>query len=209
MEAILSTDLEVEKEGIPHLKAYITMLLSSIVSLSASLVLSIDAIALAKNQNAPLSCNLNAVVSCGKVGISWQSNLLGFPNSFLGLICEPVVITLAVAGLGRVRFPKAFMKTALAVYFAGLVFAFWLFSQSYFVIKAFCPWCLLVTVSTVTVFFSMLRINLLDNTFNFSEEKWERIAARLHTGWDTVLVALIYTILATAIIVHYGQFFLP
>jgi len=196
-------------EGIAHFKAFITMLISSLLSLSASLVLSIDAIALAKNVNAPLSCNLNAVVSCGKVGISWQSNLLGFPNAFLGLICEPVVITVALAGLGRVRFPKWFMRTALAVYFAGLLFAFWLFSQSYFVIKAFCPWCLLVTVSTVTVFFSMLRINLLENTFNLSEKIYEKFSGWLYGGRDAVVVTFIYMVLALAVIVKYGKYFLP
>lgn len=55
------------------------------------------------------------MVSCGEVALSWQSNLLGFPNAYLGLICEPVVITLALAGIGRTQFPKRFMKTALAI----------------------------------------------------------------------------------------------
>jgi uncharacterized membrane protein len=192
-----------------HLKAYITMLLSSIASLTASLVLSVDAITLAKNANAKLSCDVNAIISCGKVAASWQSNLLGFPNAFLGLICEPVVITLAVAGLTRVRFGKGFMKVALTIYGVGLLFAFWLFSQSFFVIKAFCPWCLLVTASTITVFFSMLRVNLLDNTFNFSQERYDRIAGLLHVGRDTVVVVAIYTVLATLVIFKYGQYFLP
>ncbi len=192
-----------------HLKAYITMLLSSIASLSASLVLSVDAITLAKNANAKLSCDVNAIISCGKVAQSWQSNLLGFPNAFLGLICEPVVITLAVAGLTRVRFGKGFMKIALTIYGVGLLFAFWLFSQSFFVIKAFCPWCLLVTASTITVFFSMLRVNLLDNTFNFSQERYDRISGWLHAGRDSVVVVAIYTLLATLVIFKYGQYFLP
>jgi len=143
------------------------------------------------------------------VANSWQSNLLGFPNAFLGLICEPVVITVAVAGLTHVRFGKRFMKVALSIYGLGLLFAFWLFSQSYFVIKAFCPWCLLVTISTITVFFSMLRVNLLDNTFNFSEQRYDRIAGWLHAGRDSVVVVAIYTILATMVILKYGQYFLP
>jgi uncharacterized membrane protein len=196
-------------EIVQHKKAFITMLVSSFASLVASLVLSADAITLAKNASAKLSCDVNAVISCGKVAQSWQSNLFGFPNAFIGLICEPVVITLAVAGLSRVRFPNWFMKTALSVYFLALVFAFWLFSQSYFVIKAFCPWCLLVTVSTVTVFFSMLRINILNNTLNLKVETHERISGWLHAGRDSVLVAFIYTLLATIVILKYGHYFLP
>jgi uncharacterized membrane protein len=192
-----------------HRSTYITMLVSSLLSLTASLVLSIDAIALAKNANSKLFCDINAVVSCGKVGLSWQSNLLGFPNAFIGLICEPVVITLAVAGLGRTQFPKWFMKTALAIYFVGLIFAFWLLSQSFFVIKAFCPWCLVVTISTVTVFSTMLRINLYGNTFGFSPVTHERVVNFIEKGWDYVIVGAIYSIIVLAILVKYGKYFLP
>jgi uncharacterized membrane protein len=197
------------KEEKNHRNTYIAMLVSSLLSLTASLVLSVDAIALAKNANSKLFCDINAVVSCGKVALSWQSNLLGFPNAFIGLICEPVVITLAVAGLGRTRFPKWFMKTALAIYFVGLSFALWLLSQSFFVIRAFCPWCLLVTVSTVTVFSTMLRVNLFDNTFNFSDARHQKVMHFIEKGWDHVLVVAIYSIIIVAILVKYGKYFLP
>jgi len=188
---------------------YLWMLISSFLSLSASLVLSVDAITLAKNSNSKLFCDINSVVSCGKVALSWQSNLLGFPNSFIGLICEPVVITLAVAGLGRTKFPKWFLKTALAIYAIGLIFALWLLSQSFFVIKAFCPWCLVVTISTVTVFSTMLRINLYENTFRVSPERYEKISSFLDKGRDYVIVTAIYSIIFLAILFKYGKYFLP
>lgn len=204
----MSVDLST-REPVSYRKTYITMLVSSILSLTASLVLSVDSITLAKNAGSKLFCDINAVVSCGKVALSWQSNLLGFPNAFLGLICEPVVITLAMAGLGRTKFPKWFLKTALAVYFIGLSFAFWLLSQSFFVIKAFCPWCLVVTISTVTVFSTMLRVNLYENTFNMSPARYEKVAGFLHKGWDYVVVTAVYSILVLAILFKYGKYFLP
>ncbi|MCX6430746.1 MAG: vitamin K epoxide reductase family protein [Actinobacteria bacterium] len=188
---------------------YLWMLISSFLSLSASLVLSVDAITLAKNSNSKLFCDINSVVSCGKVALSWQSNLLGFPNSFIGLICEPVVITLAVAGLGRTKFPKWFLKTALAIYAIGLIFALWLLSQSFFVIKAFCPWCLVVTISTVTVFSTMLRVNLYENTFRVSPQRYEKISSFLDKGRDYVVVTAIYSIIFLAILFKYGKYFLP
>ena len=207
-EHLMAIDLPV-KEETNYRNTYITMLVSSLLSLTASLVLSIDAIALAKNANSKLFCDINAVVSCGKVALSWQSNLLGFPNAFIGLICEPVVITLAMAGLGHTKFPKWFLKTAMAIYFVGLSFAFWLLSQSFFVIKAFCPWCLLVTVSTVTVFSTMLRVNLFENSFGFSSSAHEKILSFYRRGWDHVLVASVYTVLILAILFKYGKYFLP
>ncbi|MEY4972956.1 MAG: hypothetical protein RL399_913 [Actinomycetota bacterium] len=186
-------------------KTYWAMLVSSTLSLIASLVLSIDEIKLASNPGGKLSCDINAVVSCGKVAKSWQANLLGFPNSFLGLMLEPVIITVAIAGLGLVTFPRLFMRVAHIGYGLGLLFALWLLSQSLFVIHALCPWCLLVTISTVTVFSTITRIALLENIWSFSEERHQKIVDLLERGWGRVLYTLTYAVLILAIYFKYGQ----
>jgi len=189
-------------------KTYVAMLISSSLSLWAALVLSYDAIKIAGDPNAKLSCDVNAIVSCGKVARSWQSHLLGFPNAFLGMMTEPVVIAVAVAGLGLVAFPRWFLKTAHVVYTAGLIFALWLLSQSFFVIKAFCPWCLLVTASTITVFSTMTRINIMENTWGLSEERQAKLVDFLNRGWGRVAYTFIYCFLGIAIVLKYGKYFL-
>jgi uncharacterized membrane protein len=185
--------------------AYIEMLVSSLIGLVASLVLSVEALALAKDPLADLSCNINSVLSCGAVGSSWQASLLGFPNAYLGLIAEPVVITLSVAALGGVRFPRWFMLSAQVVYFIGFAFAYWLFYQSFFVIGALCPWCLTITVTTTLVFMSMIRINLLDNNFRLSASAYRWWAGWLRAGADVLGCILIFAILAVMIVLHYGS----
>lgn len=194
---------EVAPAKVRHRGAYLEMLISSFLGLVASLVLSIDAVVLAADPNAGLSCNISETISCAKVGITWQANLLGFPNAFLGLIAEPVVITIAVAGLGGVRFPRWFMNSAMAVYAVGLGFAYWLFFQAYFVIGALCPWCLLITATTTTVFASLLRVNLSDNTFGLSPRAHERALYLLRIGADIWGTVLIIAILAAMVIVRY------
>lgn len=184
-----------------HRGAYLEMLISSLIGLVASLVLSIDAVALAANPDASLSCNINSKISCGTVGTSWQANLLGFPNAFLGLISEPVVITVAVAGLGGVRFPRWFMLTAQAVYAIGFAFAYWLFYESYFVIGALCPWCLTITVTTTLVFMSLTRINILEG--NFGEAVRRKLEYPLHVGADIAGSVVLIAILAGMVIARY------
>ena len=95
-----------EPEGPPwpmhevrHRWTFVEMLLSSIASLAAALVLSVEAWLLAQDPDAIFSCDVNSKISCGTVGLSWQASVFGFPNAFLGLIFEPIVITLAVAAL--------------------------------------------------------------------------------------------------------------
>lgn len=183
--------------------AYVEMLISSLLGLTASLVLAIDAVVLAADPNAVLSCNISATISCAKVGVTWQANLLGFPNAFIGLMAEPVVITIAVAALGGVRFPRWFMNAAMAVYSIGLAFAYWLFLQAYFVIGAMCPWCLLITATTTTVFMSLLRVNLADNSFGLSPRAHARALYLLRIGADIWLTIVILAVLAGMVIVRY------
>jgi uncharacterized membrane protein len=189
--------------------AYVTMLVSASFSLFAAMILSIDAFKLAKDENTELSCSINAIVSCSKVALSWQSTVFGFPNSFIGLMFESAVITIAISGLMLVRFPNSLLRVAFFIYSAALFFALWLFSQSYFVIKAFCPWCMLVTVSTISVFTSMLRINIYQNSFNWSEDRYQRILRLILKGRDYAVVVIIYALIASAIIWKYGTYFLP
>lgn len=180
------------------------MLFSSLVSLTASFVLSVDAIALAKNPDADLSCNINSVISCGTVGSTWQANLLGFPNAFLGLIAEPVLITIAVASLARVKFPRGFMLAAQVVYTIGVVFAYWLFFQSMFVINALCPWCLLVTLSTTLVFTSLTHVNIRDGNLFLPPRLQQTLESWLRMGIDALIVTLWLLVVVGAIFLKYG-----
>lgn len=181
--------------------AFLEMLVSSILGLVASLVLSIDAVKLAADPFADLSCNITSTISCATVGLSEQANLLGFPNAFLGLISEPVVITLAVAALGGVRFPRWFMLSAQVVYSIGLAFAYWLFYQAYFVIGALCPWCMLITVTTTLVFASMTRINILEGNFGAATRR--RLERPLRLGMDLAGVLLTFAVIAAMVLYRY------
>jgi len=191
-----------EGTGVRHRGAYIEMLIGSVIGLAASFVLAVDALVLAANPDAIFSCDINATISCGTVGSSWQANLLGFPNAFIGLVTEPVVITVAVAALGGVRFPRWFMVTAQAFYSVGFAFAYWLFFQSYFVIGALCPWCLTITVTTTLVFFSITRVNILEGNLRFG-----RVTPAVQTavrGWiDVYLMVAILATFAVMVAVRY------
>lgn len=209
MTDVLTVDDAVDlRDPRRHRATFVTMLASSLISLLASFVLSIDAVRLAADPEVVLACDISSAISCGAVAQAWQASLFGFPNAFLGLVAEPVVITLAVASLGGTRFPRWFMNAAQVVYFLGLVFAYWLFAQSYFVIGSLCPWCLLVTASTTTVFVSLLRYNLLAGNIPLSVTARARVAGWLRLGADTALVVVVFALLAGAIVVKYhGELF--
>ena len=206
----MSTEVAVEGSGFAplpkqdrHIGAFSEMLVSSILSLVASLVLSAEAITLAANPLATFSCDISAKISCSVVGASWQASLLGFPNAFLGLIAEPVVITIALASLAGVIFPRWFMNAAQVIYTAGLVFAYWLLYEAYFNIGALCPWCLLVTITTTMVFASMTRVNIYRNTFGFKPATHARLTRLLDSWVDQYIVVVIFVVIGAMSVVRY------
>lgn len=165
------------------------MLAFGLAGLAASLILSIERFLQLANPGVPLVCDVNAILNCGAVMQTWQAKVLGFPNSFIGLMAYPVVVTVAVAGLAGVRFPRWFLLAAQAGFGLGLLFAYWLFLQSVFVIQVLCPFCLVVTVATTVLFEALLRYNLRENTFGLRPAAHERVLGWLQKDYDKLALA--------------------
>ena len=184
---------------------FTSMLVSAALSLLAALVLSTEAIQIAKNPNVQLSCSVNLVINCATVARHSSASLLGFPNSFLGMIAEPIVMTIAVAGLAGIIFPRRFMFAAQIFYTAGFIFAYVLFFISMFIIQALCPWCLLVTLSTTFVFFSMTRYNIRENNLYLPKKAATWAKRFMSKDYDKLTLAVIVVGLVAGIILKYGS----
>lgn len=178
------------------------MAVGAVLGIVASLVLSVEAITLAKNPDAVLACSVNIVLNCATVAKHASSELLGFPNSFVGMLTLPVVLTIAVAGLAGVSFPRWFMRAAQIGALAGVVFAGWMFYESYVVIGALCPWCLLTDFSMLVIFFMIFRYNALHGSLCIRSKTIEKFVAQ---GYDLMALVAVVVLLAALIIVKYGD----
>ncbi len=183
---------------------FASMLIGAVLSLIAAFVLSVEAVDLARNPNAQLSCSINVIVNCATVGNHPSATLFGFPNGFLGLMAEPIVITVAIAGLAAVKFPRRFMFTAQICYSLGFLFAYYLFYTSMFVIQALCPWCLLVLLSTTFVFFSMTRYNIREDNLYLPDKVAKRAKAFIHKDYDKFTLAILVVAIVAGIVLKYG-----
>lgn len=181
------------------------MLIGAVLSLIAAFVLSVDAIKIAANPHAELSCSVNIVVNCATVAAHPTAHFFGFPNSFLGLMTEPVVITVAIAGLAGIKFPRKFMFAAQIGYTLGFLFAYFLFYISMFVIQALCPWCLLVTLSTTLVFFSITRYNIREDNLYLPKKASHAAQRFVHKNYDIFTLVLLVVICLLAIVLKYGK----
>ena len=92
-------------------------------------------------------------------------------------------------------------------YLLGLIFAYWLFFQSMFVINALCPWCLSITVFTTVTFFTLLHINVLENNL-YLPERAQRIALKLiRLDIDLFIPAVMIAAMVGGILLKYGTVF--
>lgn len=183
---------------------FITMLVFGIIGLVASFVLTVEKFHLLENPDASLSCSFNLVLNCSTVMQTWQSSVFGFPNMLIGLMAYSVVITLAVLGLGGVRFPRKILIAANVCFLLGAIFAYWLFFSSLYVIQVLCPWCLIVTFSTTILLEALTHYNLRENTFNLSKAHNKRAQKFLDGGFDKLITASWLVLMVALVFVQFG-----
>jgi uncharacterized membrane protein len=184
-----------------------TMLVFGIIGLAMALVLAIERVQQLADPHAPLICNFNLIFNCGEVMKTWQAKLFGFPNAFIGLMGYPIVITVAVAGLSRVIFPRPFLVAAQIGYGLGLIFAYWLFFQSVYAIQILCPLCLVVTFSTTIIFETLLRYNLRENNFNLPKHMHKKVLGWLKKDYDKFIVAGWLAVMIGLVLVQFPGIF--
>ncbi|XVV07437.1 vitamin K epoxide reductase family protein [Actinosynnema sp. CA-248983] len=122
------------------------------LGLGAAAALALEKIAKLRDPAYVPTCSLNPVVSCGSVMDSPQAEAFGFPNPLLGIAAFSVVVTTGVAVLAGFEPPRWF-RVAMNVGTAfGVVFVHWLIFASLYDIRALCPYCMVVWVVTLPIF---------------------------------------------------------
>lgn len=181
------------------------MLGGGLLGLLASFVLTLDHLQLAKDPDAVLQCSINLVLNCGIVMQTDQAALFGFPNMLIGLVGFPIVITIAMAGLFKTKFPKRFMQLANIGVAAGALLAYWLFFNSVYVIQALCPWCLLVTVAMSALLLVFTHYNARQLYIGTSKRSKQAIAKFFTGGYDNFVFACWIVALFIIVYLKFGN----
>ena len=123
-----------------------------VVGFVASFVLTVEVIRLLEDPAYVPSCSFNPVLSCGSVMQTWQADVLGFANTLAGIAAFAVVTTIGVVLLTGAVLPRWVWLGLQSGAFVGAAFVHWLIYQSLNDIGALCPYCLVVWVVTVPIF---------------------------------------------------------
>ncbi|MFI7413516.1 vitamin K epoxide reductase family protein [Streptomyces sp. NPDC049627] len=128
------------------------MVLTGIIGWLAVFQLTVDDWRLLRDPGYRPPCNLSPVVSCGSVMSSPQGSLFGFPNMLLGLGAFAAVAALGIAVLSGARLHRRLWLGLAAGALAGVVFVHWLIVQSLYELNKLCPYCAVVWVVTIGLF---------------------------------------------------------
>lgn len=168
--------------------------IGGLIGLASSFALMLEKLEKLVNPDYVPSCSINPIVSCGSVMDSAQAALFGFPNPLIGLMAFPVVVTAGAAMLAGYATPRWFwlglqLGTTLAV-----VFIHWLVVQSLYSIGALCPYCMIVWVVTIPIFWYTTLHNLKAGHFGGGRSVGVALG-RFHSVvlvvWYLVIVVLI------------------
>ena len=138
------------------------------------------------------SCQISVLVTCGPNLLSPGGNLLGFSNSiigmtlFLGPVYAGVSALAAPEGL-RVWFWRVFTVFVLGGFALVHFFAY----RSVFEYGSLCPWCMVVWLVTIPLFWFTLGWALRDGVWG----RMPRFGAALLT-WAPLLTVLNYALIA-------------
>lgn len=161
-----------------------------LVGLVASFMLVLDKLAKLENPGFIPSCSMNPVLSCGTVMDSWQAGLFGFPNPIIGVAAFPVVVTAGaalLAGLPSRRWFWAGLQVATTL---ALVFVHWLIYSSLYKIGALCPYCMVVWVVTIALFWYTTLHNLGGTAAGGVRGAVSRFHSLVFVLWLLVIVGL-------------------
>lgn len=132
------------------------LLIGGAVAWVAALVLLVDKLYLLQNPGARLGCDINPFISCGDVMSTWQAAAFGVPNMAIGLGGYAIMAAIGSLWLTGAQLPRWSSWATLG----GMAFAFaflqFLAVSAIFVIRALCPWCMLVWLVSAPMFFAVL-----------------------------------------------------
>ncbi|MFF6996307.1 vitamin K epoxide reductase family protein [Streptomyces sp. NPDC008313] len=180
-------------------RAGLLMTVTGLVGWLASFQLTLDDWRVLKDPSYRPPCNISPVISCGSVMSSAQGSVFGFPNMLLGLGAFAAVVALGLAVATGSRLHRGLWLGLNAGALAGVVFVHWLIVQSLYELNRLCPYCGVVWVATIALFWGVTLHNLRHGVIPVPARCRMALRLVLEThwmllgGWYAVIALLVLT----------------
>lgn len=165
-----------------------------LAGLMSSFVLTYDKIQVLMNPNYDPGCNINPILSCGSVMKTEQASLFGVPNTVFGLMAFTALITLGFILLAGAKLQRWIWVVAQFAATVGVVFMHYLFFQGVYRINAICPWCFVVWMVTIPIFWYLTLYNLREGNIRLPK-RLKPLASWMQKNHGNVLIVWYLVIL--------------
>lgn len=164
------------------------------VGLFASFELLTEFIKTLVEPNYAPNCNISVLVTCGPNMSSWQGSIFGFSNTIVGVAAFMVPTIIGVAMLAGATFARWFWVLYQLGLLGGFVFVCWLQYQSIYSLGTLCPWCMVVWVVMIPLWWVSLFSHWSRGAFGGSAAFRKRGTTLAQWAW--VFIALNYIVVA-------------
>lgn len=179
----------------PRTGAAIAWIVLGVVAWTVSFLLYQEYIGQLRDENPILSCDISPFITCGPNLLSPAGNLLGFTNAILGMV---LFLGPVFAGVGVLASPggmRAWYWRVFVLFVAGgYLFVHVLAYRSIFEFGSLCPWCMVVWLMTIPLFWSVAGWTLASGVWGAAPR---RLGA-LIGDWLVLIVILNYLVIAVA-----------
>ncbi len=175
------------------------LLVGGIIGVLASGILLLEKINLLQNPTAELACDINPIVACGSVITTAQASAFDIPNPIIGLAGFGAVAAIGAGMLAGAVYRRWFWLGMQAGVTFGLGFIMWLQFQTIYRINALCPYCIVVWMVMIPIFWYTTLHNLREGHIRLSKkfDKAATFAQKNHGNilitWFLIIIALILT----------------
>lgn len=144
--------------------------------------------------DAIISCDISPIITCGPNLLSPAGNLLGFTNAIIGIVLFTGPVYAAAGSLAS-RGLRRWYWIVFALFVTGAFgFVHMLAYRSVFEFGSLCPWCIVVWLVTIPLFWTTLGWTLREGIWGDRM----RPAGAVLLAWSPFLVVVNYAVIAVA-----------
>lgn len=186
-----------ESSASDPIRLWLLLTTTSAIGLLAAVVLLVEKIFLIEDPTYTPTCSIDPILSCGSVMLTWQAEAFGIPNPIIGIVGFSVTLAIGAGLAAGARYRRWYWIGLQAGVTFGVVFVHWLIYQSLYSIGALCPYCMVVWVVTIPIFWYVTLHNLQSGNIRVPPRLGPLVgaAARNHgvilTVWYLVIALLV------------------
>lgn len=159
----------------------------------AAFYLTYEKIEILKNPNKIINCNINPFLNCDTVMKSSYAEFFGIPWSLFGVAGYCACLLLALFLLDNYKLNKYISWILTLGSFMAFVLSLYFMILSAYIIKVFCPWCILSAISSSNIFFTILTINIKENNYKLQVDYYKNL---LKKNYNLYFIFFFYLILS-------------